>query len=64
MKIHYIGIMVFSGLGFRPMPPDANVESTLIWFKASDEKNYRHWTDELDKFLEGNNMSVCNDLFT
>ncbi|KAK6622680.1 Sodium/potassium-transporting ATPase subunit beta-2 [Polyplax serrata] len=40
------------GLGFRPMPPDANVESTLIWFKASDEKNYRHWTDELDKFLE------------
>lgn len=43
-----------TGLGFRPMPPDANVESTLIWFKASDKNNYRHWTDELDKFLEGN----------
>lgn len=41
------------GLGFRPMPPESNVESTLIWYKASDEGNYLHWTRELDKFLEG-----------
>lgn len=40
------------GLGFRPMPPESNVDSTLIWYKASDEGNYRHWTKELDKFLE------------
>lgn len=40
------------GLGFRPMPPESNVESTLIWYKASDEGNYLHWTRELDKFLE------------
>lgn len=42
------------GLGFRPMPPESNVESTLIWYKASDEGNFLHWTRELDKFLEGN----------
>lgn len=41
------------GLGFRPMPPSSNVESTLIWYKASDEGNFLHWTRELDKFLEG-----------
>ncbi|XP_015608306.1 sodium/potassium-transporting ATPase subunit beta-2 [Cephus cinctus] len=39
------------GLGFRPMPPESNVESTLIWYKTSNEGNYRHWTKELDKFL-------------
>uniref|UniRef100_A0ABD2XP98 Sodium/potassium-transporting ATPase subunit beta-2 n=1 Tax=Trichogramma kaykai TaxID=54128 RepID=A0ABD2XP98_9HYME len=40
------------GLGFRPMPPESNVESTLIWYKASDEGNYRHWSRALDKFLQ------------
>lgn len=40
------------GLGFRPMPPESNVESTLIWYRANDERNYKYWTDELDKFLE------------
>lgn len=44
------------GLGFRPMPPASNVESTLIWYKASDEGNFLHWTKELDKFLEGNSF--------
>ncbi|GLG92271.1 Nrv2_0 protein [Gryllus bimaculatus] len=39
------------GLGFRPMPPDENVESTLIWYHDSNE-NYKYWTEELDKFLE------------
>lgn len=42
------------GLGFRPMPPDSNVESTLIWYKATDQGNYGHWTKALNKFLEGN----------
>ncbi|XP_033341725.1 sodium/potassium-transporting ATPase subunit beta-2 [Megalopta genalis] len=40
------------GLGFRPMPPASNVESTLVWYKATDEGNFLHWTRELDKFLE------------
>lgn len=41
------------GLGFRPMPPDSNVESTLIWYKAADKGNYAHWVKALDNFLEG-----------
>lgn len=41
------------GLGFRPMPPEANVESTLIWYRASDENNIRHWVTALDTFLAG-----------
>ncbi|KDR20642.1 sodium/potassium-transporting ATPase subunit beta-2-like [Zootermopsis nevadensis] len=40
------------GLGFRPMPPESNVESTLIWYRGNDEENYKYWTEELDKFLE------------
>ncbi|KAL6430173.1 hypothetical protein ACFW04_007730 [Cataglyphis niger] len=40
------------GLGFRPMPPESNVESTLIWYKASDEGNWRHWTNALNDFLD------------
>lgn len=39
------------GLGFRPMPPHDNVESTLIWYKGTNYENYRTWTDALDKFL-------------
>lgn len=41
------------GLGFRPMPPSDNVESTLIWYKGTNHENYRTWTDALDKFLQG-----------
>ncbi|KAF7989745.1 hypothetical protein HCN44_008419 [Aphidius gifuensis] len=40
------------GLGFRPMPPAENVESTLIWFKGSDRDNYKYWVNSLVKFLE------------
>lgn len=43
--------VVCAGLGFRPMPPESNVESTLIWFKGNDPNNYKYWTEELDKFL-------------
>lgn len=35
------------------MPPESNVESTLIWYKASDEKNVEHWVTALDNFLSG-----------
>ncbi|XP_046989972.1 sodium/potassium-transporting ATPase subunit beta-2 [Schistocerca americana] len=59
------------GLGFRPMPPESNVESTLIWYKGSDENNYKYWVEELDKFLEpyrkpgqsasiGQNIQTCS----
>lgn len=39
------------GLGFRPMPPESNVESTLVWFEASDSKNTDYWIGALDEFL-------------
>lgn len=40
------------GLGFRPMPPSYNVESTLIWYRGSDPENYKMWRDSLVEFLE------------
>lgn len=40
------------GLGFRPMPEEANVESTLIWYRASDNGNVEAWTKHIDAFLE------------
>lgn len=54
-KFHETRVLFYhvSGLGFRPMPPESNVESTLIWYRGNDEENYKYWTEELDKFLEG-----------
>lgn len=40
------------GLGFRPMPPESNVESTLVWFEASNDKNTEYWVNTLDDFLK------------
>lgn len=59
------------GLGFRPLPSEDNVESTLIYYKGTDEKNYKMWTDALDDFLQdyrtpgqvsgrGQNIYNCN----
>jgi sodium/potassium-transporting ATPase subunit beta len=56
------------GLGFRPMSDDA---TALVWYRASNESDCRHWTDLLDKFLEpyrvpqklpggGKNQQVCD----
>lgn len=39
------------GLGFRPMPEESNVESTLVWFEAANEDNTKHWISALDEFL-------------
>ncbi|XP_035776398.1 sodium/potassium-transporting ATPase subunit beta-2-like [Anopheles albimanus] len=40
------------GLGFRPTPPEyQNVESSLIWYKASDNGNVAIWTNLIDEFL-------------
>ncbi|KAJ6649706.1 Sodium/potassium-transporting ATPase subunit beta-2 [Pseudolycoriella hygida] len=41
------------GLGFRPLPPEENVESTLIWYKGTDYENYKIWTEALTSFLAG-----------
>lgn len=39
------------GLGFRPMPPDDNVDSTLIFF-SNKEKWTDNWVKSIDEFLE------------
>ena len=41
------------GLGFRPMPPDEHVESTLVWYEASNDKNVEHWITALNDFTKG-----------
>lgn len=43
----------FLGLGFRPLPTEDNVESTLIWYKGTEYENYKHWTNSLNEFLAG-----------
>jgi len=61
------------GLGFRPMPPEKNIESTLIWFKhgTNNREKWKHWVTELDNFLKpydigqqsseaGEHMVDCN----
>ncbi|XP_044734640.1 sodium/potassium-transporting ATPase subunit beta-2-like isoform X1 [Chrysoperla carnea] len=40
------------GLGFRPMPVEAAVGSTLIWYKGTKVENYQYWKDSLEKFLK------------
>lgn len=42
----------FVGLGFRPMPDDKYVESTLIWFKHGNDGDWKDWVDRLNVFLE------------
>lgn len=41
------------GLGFRPMPPEANLGSTLIWYRSNRLDNMKYWYDTLDTYLEG-----------
>lgn len=40
-----------TGLGFRPLPPEDNVESTLIWYRGTNKENFEVWTNALDEFL-------------
>lgn len=51
--IELLFFCIFIGLGFRPLPPEDNVESTLIWYKGTDYENYKLWTESLTKFLAG-----------
>lgn len=44
---------LISGLGFRPMPPEVNVESTLVWYESNKPDNFQYWVDETSKFLKG-----------
>lgn len=46
-----INLSLSTGLGFRPLPPEDNVESTLIWYRGTKKVNYEVWTNALDEFL-------------
>lgn len=46
------------GLGFRPMPPEAHLGSTLIWYKSNRPDNMIYWHDTVNKFLEGKLLSA------
>lgn len=48
------------GLGFRPMPPEAHLGSTLVWYKASRPDNMRFWFETVNKFLDG--KYICRQI--
>merc|ERR1711981_33930 len=40
------------GVGFRPMPPNKNIESTLIWFRHGNHNgNWEPWVERLEDHL-------------
>lgn len=56
-------------MGFQPLPRAKNVESTLIWYKQSNQDDIAYWTDTLDAFIKryesteghhGQNMIQCS----
>lgn len=40
------------GLGFRPSPPQDNIDSTLIWFNATRPETVNYWVNNLDDYLK------------
>ncbi|KAL1430044.1 hypothetical protein MTO96_015526 [Rhipicephalus appendiculatus] len=56
------------GLGFRPRPPEKNVDSTLIYFKAGTGGNWKYWVEDLQEFLkdydrqeaDGEHLRTCS----
>ncbi|XP_067143323.1 sodium/potassium-transporting ATPase subunit beta [Centruroides vittatus] len=52
------------GLGFRPRPPEDNIDSTLIWFNADKQDTIDHWVKNLEEFLKPyksqRNVSSCS----
>ncbi|KAF6214706.1 hypothetical protein GE061_009449 [Apolygus lucorum] len=40
------------GLGFRPMPNDTDIRSSLIWYQGKNKRTHKYWTQTLEKFLE------------
>lgn len=52
-QLHESLIGTNPGLGFRPMPPEAHLGSTLIWYKSNRPDNMIYWHDTVNKFLDG-----------
>merc|ERR1711962_504336 len=40
------------GLGYRPMPPNESVESTLVFFRHGGSGNWKGWVERLDSYLK------------
>ncbi|XP_075212357.1 sodium/potassium-transporting ATPase subunit beta-2-like [Lycorma delicatula] len=40
------------GLGYRPMPDSKNVLSSLIWYKGTNEEDFKYWKDSIEEFLD------------
>lgn len=54
------------GLGFRPSPPDDNIDSTLIWFNATRNETVDYWVQNINDYLKpyhmhdtGFNVQTC-----
>ena len=45
-------IFDYSGVGYRPMPADGSVESTLIHFRHGELGNWDEWKKRLVDFLK------------
>ncbi|XP_055310913.1 sodium/potassium-transporting ATPase subunit beta-2-like [Sitodiplosis mosellana] len=41
-----------SGLEYCPMPPEAHLGSTLIWYRSNRPDNMVYWHDTINKFLD------------
>jgi len=39
-------------MGYRPLAPANNIESTLIWYKHDDTEDVKHWVNNLNAFVE------------
>merc|ERR1711988_968325 len=40
-------------MGFRPTPPDSQIESTLIWFRhGTDNGNWEKWVERLEDYVK------------
>jgi len=51
------------GVGFRPMPPSANIESTLVWFRHGDDNgNWEDWVERLEQFLQPYKNDTIRDM--
>lgn len=57
------------GLGYRPMPPNSSVESTLVFFRHGGSGNWKGFVDRLDSYLtpykkiderDDKNLVECN----
>ncbi|XP_042214007.1 sodium/potassium-transporting ATPase subunit beta-like isoform X2 [Homarus americanus] len=54
-------------MGFRPLPRQKNVESTLIWYKNGDNDDIKHWVESLNDFIkpyEGNSDQISGQHVT